>query len=195
MTKAAPLGGLFFWPMPTPHVPERESEGEGGAGDGLKEWPSPLAAGIPNGSTPMSLDTDYCATTRSNYFRVNDEAAFHAFCETLNLRYWTHNIEPGEKPHYAITADIGGRSHGWPSETWLDNEPVDVDLPAELARFLDPRDVAVLMEVGNDGMRYVNAVATAVRHDGRITTIRLGDIYELAARELGEALNITEAFD
>lgn len=96
----------------------------------------------------MSLDTDYLATTRSNYFRINDEAAFHAFCETLNLRYWKHTIEPGEKPHYAITADIGGQSRGWPSETWMDNEPVDVDLPAELDRFLDPRDVAVLMEVG-----------------------------------------------
>jgi hypothetical protein len=71
---------------------------------------------------------------------------------------------------------------GWPScrynESTGDDDDIDVigQLPAHLA----DDEVAVLMEVGNEKLRYVSGTATAVNSKGEIAHLDFDSIYELA---------------
>lgn len=142
---------------------------------------------------------NYYATTRSNYFRVKDETAFKAWCDELHLEWWEKHFDGQEGVFYAITADTGD-CNGWP--TWRnaeDSEDPDatddqeVDVTAELAGHLDPRDAAILIEIGSEKLRYLSGYATAVAADGRSHTISLSNIAEAAAKEFGPDINITKA--
>jgi hypothetical protein len=119
---------------------------------------------------------NYYATTRSNYFRVKDATAFEAWCSTRELDFWTkHYDNVGNR--YAISADTGG-SGAWPD--YDSEQDKDFDLTAELAKHLDPRDVAVLIEIGSEKLRYLTGVATAVHHSGRTLCVDIDEIYDRA---------------
>ena len=129
---------------------------------------------------------NYYATTRSNYFRVKDEAAFKAWCGDLSLDWWTKQFDGQEGTFFAVSADT---SSGWPSSRFVQdpNDPdveddEEVDLTTELAKHLDPRDAAVL-----------SGYATAVTADGREHSISLSTICEEAAEAFGPDINVTEA--
>jgi hypothetical protein len=132
---------------------------------------------------------NYYATARSNYFRVKDGTVFEAWCRTLDLEFWTKHYEDvGDC--YAISADTGG-SGAWPD---YDSEhDREFDLTAELAKHLDPRDIAVLMEVGSEKLRYLIGVAIAVHHSGRAIRIDLDEIYDRAIGAFGANLIVTDA--
>ncbi len=132
---------------------------------------------------------NYCATTRSNYFRVKDAAAFEAWCNERNLDFWTKPIDD-HGDFYAISADTGDCA-GWPSyDSDADDE---FDIAGELANHLDPRDVAILFEIGSEKLRYLNGYAVAVHAGGRTVSVSLRDIYKRARNAFGPALGITEA--
>jgi len=132
---------------------------------------------------------NYCATTRSNYFRVKDAAAFEAWCNERNLKFWTKMIDE-LVDFYAVSADTGDCA-GWPSyDCDTDDE---FNIADELAPHLDPRDVAILFEIGSEKLRYLTGYATAVHADGRTVCVNIQDIYELARNTFGPALGITEA--
>ncbi|CEJ88092.1 conserved hypothetical protein [Hyphomicrobium sp. GJ21] len=140
---------------------------------------------------------NYYATTRSNYFRVKDEAAFKAWCGDLSLDWWTKQFDGQEGTFFAVSADT---SSGWPSSRFVQdpNDPdveddEEVDLTTELAKHLDPRDAAVLIEIGNEKLRYLCGYATAVTADGREHSISLSTICEEAAEAFGPDINVTEA--
>ncbi len=86
-----------------------------------------------------------------------------------------------ENPRLAIAPgdfDEGG----WPScrynEITGDDDEIDVigQLPAHLA----DDEVAVLMEVDNEKLRYVTGTAPAVNNKGEIAHLDLNSIYEFA---------------
>jgi hypothetical protein len=131
---------------------------------------------------------NYYATTRSNYFRVKDATAFEAWCHTRELDFWTkHYDDVGNR--YAISANTGD-SRGWP---YYDAEhDDDFDLTAELAKHLDASDVAVLIEIGSEKLRFLAGIATAVDHSGRTLCVTLDEIYDRAADAFGN-LTVTEA--
>ncbi len=131
---------------------------------------------------------DYCATTRSNYFRVKDDEAFRAWCGERSLDVWTKGVEDSDDICFAISADRTWGS-GWPSL----EENADFCLISELAGHLDPRDIAVLLEIGSERLRYLVGTAVAVRADGTNVGLSLSDIYERAAQDLGTELLVTEA--
>lgn len=138
---------------------------------------------------------NYEATTRSNYFRVKDAAAFEAWCTKYGVSFWTR--QPAATPNvkeYAITADSGDGS-GWPSQRWDDNSEdwEDVDFTTELAAHLAPDNIAILLEIGNDKLRYLVGMATAIHPDGRTATVSLADIYDRAQAMFGADVTITEA--
>lgn len=142
---------------------------------------------------------NYYATTRSNYFRVKDAKAFEDWCNELNLEFWTHKPEADAETFYAISADTGDCG-GWPTSRLVareDDPDVDddeeVDVAAELADYLHPSDAAVLMEIGNEKLRYLAGFAQAVHPDGRIVTISLAEIIDKAREVFGPDINITEA--
>lgn len=139
---------------------------------------------------------NYYATTRSNYFRVKDTAAFEAWCADNSLEHWT-DTKDGDTYH-AISADTGD-SGGWPSQRYEEDDDgagdyVDINFDAELADFLDPRDVAILLEVGSEKLRYLVGVAVAIHPDGRTHHLNIGSIYDEARKAFkDDAIQITDA--
>jgi hypothetical protein len=138
---------------------------------------------------------NYCATARSNYFAVTDEKSFRKWAETIDLSI----LEPDHRDQdddgirrLGITPRNHGDNGGWPSSRYNDetNECEDIDLPEQLSAHLADDEVAVLMEVGNEKLRYVNGTATAVNSKGETVYVNLESIYE-SARTLGA--NITSA--
>jgi hypothetical protein len=64
---------------------------------------------------------------------------------------------------------------------------VTIDLPARLAPHLAGDEVAVLMEIGNEALRYFTGTAVAVNGSGRTTRVNLDTVYR-AARKLGSKI-------
>lgn len=129
---------------------------------------------------------NYYATTRSNYFRVKDAKAFEAWCRRRGIEFWTQDTSD-----ICICYAISGNETGWP---YYDPEKGDaINLPAEIASHLDPRDAAILLEIGNEKLRYIVGSATAIHPDGTIVCIKLDDIYEEAEEVFGPDVTITGA--
>ncbi|MBN8461185.1 MAG: hypothetical protein J0M04_25455 [Verrucomicrobia bacterium] len=138
---------------------------------------------------------NYYATARSNYFAVKDEAAFRAWAGNLGLTV----LEPDHRAkstdgirRFGIAPGNNGDSGAWPAHVW-DDETTDyteIDLTAQLAPHLGDGEVAVLMEVGHEALRYVTGSAVAVNASGRTVSIDLGSIYRTAGK-LGP--NLTRA--
>jgi len=142
---------------------------------------------------------NYYGTTRSNYFRVKDDVAFKDWCNELNLDWWDKTFDSQDGVFYAISADTGDCC-GWPTSVVradpgdpdVEND-VEVDVAAELADHLDPRDVAILLEIGSEKLRYLVGTATAVNSEGKAHTISLANIAEEARTFFGAGVNVTEA--
>jgi hypothetical protein len=131
---------------------------------------------------------NYEATARSNYFRVKDEGAFRQWADRLGLTVAATDLADGR--YLAIWPFDGGP---WPS-TWHNidtGEEGECDVVVELARHLHDDDVAILMEAGNEGSRFVAAVALAVNARGETRRVALEDIYE-KAQELGTQVTRAE---
>ncbi|MES2657195.1 MAG: hypothetical protein V4689_01185 [Verrucomicrobiota bacterium] len=138
---------------------------------------------------------NYYATARSNYFAVKDENAFREWAERTGLSI----LEPDHHEkvadgirRFAITPKSGGDDDGWPISR-LDPDTdgwEDIDVCDELWPHLADNEVAVLLEVGSEKLRYVTGTAVAVNNKGRTVRVNLESIYQ-AARRLGS--NITEA--
>ena len=138
---------------------------------------------------------NYYATARSNYFAVKDETAFREWADLLRLTI----LEPDHRnkvadgiPRFGIASGDRDDSGGWP--TSLADEETgdyeDIDVHEQLAAHLADNEVAVLMEVGNERLRYVSGMAVAINNKGRTVRVNLDSIYT-AARKLGS--NITRA--
>lgn len=68
-----------------------------------------------------------------------------------------------------------------------------MDVATELAPHLNPRDVAVLIEIGSEKLRYLHGDVVAVHPDGRAAWVNLSDIYKEARKAFGDGINMTEA--
>ena len=137
---------------------------------------------------------NYYATARSNYFAVKDEVTFRQWAEFVGLKVLdpTHQDKTADGIRRFAIAPDGGNDDGWPTSRYNEEteEYDDVDVHEELAAFLKDGEVAVLMEVGSEKLRYLCGYATAVNSKGEIVGITLEGIYDLA-RKLGS--NITRA--
>ena len=130
---------------------------------------------------------NYYASARSNYFRVKDSQAFEAWVNSVgNLGIFTKD-NAGETL-YAIY-DNGGDSCGWPSYNF--DEDTEIDLTADLAEHLVDGEVAVLIEVGAEKLRYLVGCAVAVRSDGEVIHLNLNTIYQTVKDQWG--VTTTEA--
>lgn len=134
---------------------------------------------------------NYELKARSNYFRVRDAQRFERWCRNFGLQFWTDHKLPGcADMFYAVSADNGA---GWPSQNMIADVYQEIDFQAELRKHLDPRDIAVLYQTGDEGMRYLTGVATAIHADGRAVSVNLDNIYDRARETFGEALTLTAA--
>ena len=149
----------------------------------------------PNNPNPKLEMANYYATARSNYFAVKDETAFREWADRTGLDI----LEPCHRGkvsdgirRFGITPKGDGDSGSWPTDI-VDEEAddcVDIDLADELSKHLVAGEVAVLMEIGSEKLRYVSGFAVAVNHKGRCVRLDLDSIYAKASRLGG---NITRA--
>jgi len=116
--------------------------------------------------------------SKSNYFRVKDDAAFEAWCESGSIRF--EKLPNGEYCMFGNRDD-----HLWnfeppldDNEEEMDNEE-EIDFPKELARHLHDDYVAVLLGATREGP-YMRGWASAVNSKGEERTLALDEIYERA---------------
>jgi hypothetical protein len=125
---------------------------------------------------------DYTGIARSNYFRVQDAQVFQDWANTLS------GIQVVERDgRFALLAD-----EGWPSSRpeWADDE---LDIIQELTPHIADGDVAILMAVGYEGMRYVDGTAVAINNQGEFRQVSLHDIYKVAEALAAPGTEITRA--
>lgn len=131
---------------------------------------------------------NWYGSARSNYFQVKDEKAFREWATTLP------NCE-------AVKSDLEGKGWcllarsedgGWPSDRYNEEEDdyVGLDLAAELAEHLAEGQVAVLMQIGAEKLRYVTGIAFAVSWTGETVEVSLEDIYKKA----NDAFGVTPSY-
>lgn len=128
---------------------------------------------------------NYYAKARSNYFRVKDRRAFNLWACERNLEAW----EQGDTGLVAIRPD-DYEEGGWPSMMLNEktDEYDDVDIPAELSEHLVEGEVAILMEVGWEKLRYLTGHAIAVNAAGDIEHISLHNAIMDKAKTMGTAV-------
>lgn len=121
---------------------------------------------------------NWYGSARSNYFQVKNADVFLQWAERRGLGVFKSEqntdifaIHPGE------STDSGD----WPSYDM--EEDTEFELVSELSEHLCPRQVAVLLEVGAEKLRYLTGHAIAVNDVGRVVVLSLNDIYRKAARE------------
>ena len=124
---------------------------------------------------------NYYATARSNYFRVKDSIAFERWVNSIDgLGIFT---KQGDGCTLYAIYDNGGDACGWPSYNFEDD--TEIDLTAELAAHLVDGEVAVLIEVGAEKLRYLVGHAVAVRSDGEVICLNLYSIYQMVEDQWG----------
>ena len=120
---------------------------------------------------------NWYGTSRSNYFRVRDKDEFLKWADGRGLGVF-NNKESADL--FAIYGGENTDDGSWPSyDVEADTE---IDLVGELAQHLPKGQIAVLMEIGAEMLRYLTGVAIAVNHKGRVVELTLSDIYRKASR-------------
>jgi hypothetical protein len=98
--------------------------------------------------------------------------------DAANFTAWVDDLELEAQKNDDGTFTLFAEEGFWPS--LRDDElgdPQDVDFVAELAAHLAEGEVAVLMQAGAEGLRYILGTALAIHSDGRLLTLELDDIY------------------
>jgi len=138
---------------------------------------------------------DWFGTARSNYFEVNDPEKFEAFCEKWDLEPNSAIIE-GKKLYMFIADTYNG---GLPSSLYVEDEDGEIveelyfkDFLRELTTHLKPGYVAILIEVGNEALRYLTGSAVAINHKGESISIDLTSAILKEAEKLGEIVTPPE---
>lgn len=131
----------------------------------------------------------YHGVGRSNYFAVKDVAALE---EALRDSGIDVEHEPSHGEGVVVLINDNGDGGDW--QFWSESKDEDIYVPDLLADHLLPGEVAICVHIGNEKMRYLGGHAVATHADGRQITLRLSDIYDLAAAEFGvERHTISEA--
>ena len=111
---------------------------------------------------------------RSNYFLVRYNEKFKEWAEDFDLKIFTNNGK------FAIG---GCEGYGFPEDDPETGE--EIDFAKELSKHLHDGEIAVLMQVGYEDLRFLSGVALAVNSSGDCETVCLADIYEKAAEAFG----------
>ena len=119
--------------------------------------------------------------SRSNYFNVKDEAAFREWAESRDLRVLEN---PGGL--FGITPSSLSEDGDWPSCVLNeDDEFEDIDFRQEVIDHLCYGEVAILMTVGSEKLRYLTGVSEALAWNGWRASVCIYDIYGKVSAEFG----------
>lgn len=124
---------------------------------------------------------NYYQHARSNYFRVKNPEEFREFCE----RWEVEVAEKEGKFAFCTEEDCPWYIHiryGWDCPPTVDGGP---EFLAELTDQLAEREVAILMAIGWEAVRFLNGSAVALCPGREPLMVDLDDIYSLAAERWG----------
>jgi len=135
---------------------------------------------------------NYISHSRSNYFQVLDIPKFHDWCNERNLAFQSKERDKTLWMIYPDDSTEASFPDGYYDD---DGDLVEIDFHSELAAHLiDENEVAILIEVGYEKLRYFCGFATAIRKTAYgydELHISLNDIYALIFSEWG--LETTDA--
>lgn len=127
---------------------------------------------------------NYYAYARSNYFRVKDLPDFDAFCRKWDLA----KTEREERVGFLVNSEHGlNTGYYYDPET---GEDVEANFEQELSSHLLDGEVAIVIQIGWEKLRYLTAWAWAVNHEGKLAACDISEIYE-RAKELNPKGAIT----
>lgn len=151
---------------------------------------------------------NYTGGRRSNRFAVKNADLFLADMARIPEIDVSDQTGDGQASNsqrrFCLFAEEPGG--GWPSQ-WLRETPSadhhetedwdaeayeDLDLVGLIASHLSAGEVAVLIETGNEGLRYLVGSAVAVNDTGETRAVNLNDIYSLAADLGGDNVAVAE---
>lgn len=147
---------------------------------------------------------NYVAGARTNYFEVKDVAAFKADFAKLEVQVITPAHGTAQAKAFAegtarnVANMVGLLSIaecGWPTFVHSQDgeDEAEVNVAEMVAGHLVPGEVAVFMEAGSEGSRYLVGTAEFITADGRTGSISLQDIYAMAAGAAGAGRPVTMA--
>ena len=120
--------------------------------------------------------------TRSNYFRVRSPRNFRRFCRRYGLQVISDDLrERLQNRRYGFISDEAIPT----GRTDAKGEWIETDFLGELSKHLVRGEVAVVMEVGSEKMRYLIGYACAVNWKGERIQLALTDIYRRAKQTFG----------
>jgi len=129
---------------------------------------------------------NYISYARSNYFKVKDATAFKDWCNKMNIEA-SISGDPTEKELWMINPNSSNED-SWPWDSIYDEETgtfSDSDFMQGLASHLQEGQIAVLIEIGFEKLRYLVGEAIAIAWDGTNEAITLERIYDLAEQRWG----------
>ena len=121
---------------------------------------------------------NWYGTSRSNYFNVKDEGAFREWAERRDLEIFTNLVG-----QLAVTPSSMSEDGSWPS--YDDDDDCEIDFQAELIEHLAEGQVAIIMTIGAEKLRYLTGYSVALAWDGRRISVDIADIYDKVEVEFG----------
>jgi hypothetical protein len=138
---------------------------------------------------------DYVCTGRTNYFKVKDVDAFQKWVGSFDGQFITKTIRVKgkdiEKPNL-VGILIDGIPDMKQNPADEGDELVEFDFYKELKGHLKKGQVAIYIESGSEGHRYINGFAVAMCPGKKDLSISIDEIYSLATKKFRVA-GITEA--
>lgn len=120
------------------------------------------------------------SAARTNYFEVRDPGAFRQKMEAGFGGLIRLTEQDGK---FAVIATNGD----WPDEILRDGNFEAVGFIYMVAEHLIDGEVAVFMQAGHEGNRYVFGYAVAITNALKPIEVNLANIYELAGKAFGKA--------
>ena len=121
---------------------------------------------------------NWYGTSRSNYFKVENEEAFREWAERRDL-------EVLENPSglFGVAPSSMSEDGSWPSYDC--DEDCEIDFQTELIEHLAEGQVAIIMTIGAEKLRYLTGYSVALAWDGRRISVDIADIYDKVEVEFG----------
>lgn len=111
---------------------------------------------------------------RSNHFQVKDQAAFEEEMKKFPVDVY---IEDDDRVCLLSQCEEGW---AWNYYDRTEEDTLEINWNDIFKRHLMPDSVAVIIEVGNEKLRYLMGYAIAFNHLGQERSVHLDDIYDLA---------------
>ena len=120
---------------------------------------------------------DFISTGRTNYFKVKDVDAFQKWVTSFGGDF----IDKSPKAPELVGLLLNGIPDMKRADAEDDAELVEFDFYGELRDHLQKGQVAVYMESGNEGHRYVQGFAVAITPGKEDVSIATEEIYKRAS--------------